>query len=103
MKHNVDDFVLIYSDTPTFKDGALGKIIDRDTHDKSYLVAPLEDVLKCEGDTVKLLEYGKWVEDSNFKVITFDRPNKLKSLLMDIPLYVSLLGMGYLLHSLFNG
>jgi hypothetical protein len=83
LKHKVGDTVVIYKDTPTYKDGALGKVIDFSSEDKSYLIGTLEDVLRFNGDMERLLDSGKWVTETNLELITFQR-RTLKTAILDV-------------------
>lgn len=77
MKYKQGDLIIIYKGSPTFGDGILGQVIDRDPMDKSYAVASLESVFKEKGDVPKLLEYHvKWVAEDNINLINFDKPKK---------------------------
>lgn len=74
-KFSVEDVVLVYKDTPTFKDGTVGQIIDRDPHDDSYAVADLRDIGKADRDISTILNrHVKWVKPENMVALTFDRP-----------------------------
>ena len=75
MKFNVEDVVLIYKDTPTFKDGTVGQIIDRDPNDDSYAVADLRDIGKADRDiSIILNRYVKWVKPEHMVKLSFDKP-----------------------------
>lgn len=93
---NVEDVVLVYKDTPTFKDGTIAQVIDRDPHDNSYAVADLRDVGRADRDISIILErYVKWVDPKNMKLLTFDRPkqsNFKKNLLLGGLMVGSLVG-----------
>jgi hypothetical protein len=70
----VEDVVIVYKDTPTFKDGAVAQIIDKDPNDGSYAVADLRDVGKADRDIQKLLtRYVKWVDPTNMSKIEFKK------------------------------
>jgi hypothetical protein len=74
-KFNVEDVVLIYKDTPTFLDGAVAQIIDRDPNDGSYAVADLRDIGKADRDiNIILNRYSKWVSPEHMVKLTFDLP-----------------------------
>ena len=77
MKYESGTLIKVYVGSPTFIDGELGKIIDRDPNDGSYAVAPLEAILKEEGNIDSLLRnHVKWVKESDIEPITFTRPKK---------------------------
>lgn len=72
---NVEDVVLVYKDTPTFKDGAICQVIDRDPNDNSYAVADLRDIGKADRDIAVILKnHVKWVDPSNMVKLEFDKP-----------------------------
>lgn len=74
-EYKVADIVLIYRGTPTFEEGNVGQIIDRDPDNNDYLVAPLRDIGKVDGDINKILQrYGKWVKPENMTKLEFDKP-----------------------------
>jgi hypothetical protein len=76
-KFNVEDVVLVYKDTPTFKDGTVGQIIDRDPHDNSYAVADLRDIGKADRDIGTILNrHAKWVKPENMTKLNFEKPKK---------------------------
>jgi hypothetical protein len=86
---NVEDIVIVYTGTPTFIDGSVGQIIDRDPNDNSYLVADLRHVGKANMDIgVIMKHYGKWVKPENMKKISLDKPKVF------IPYYTIMLGFG---------
>lgn len=71
---NVEDVVLVYKDTPTFEDGAVCQIIDRDPNDDSYAVADLRDIGKANKDIgVILNRYAKWVKPENMVKLEFEK------------------------------
>ena len=77
MKYEANTLVQVYKGSPTFIDGEIGKIIDRDPLGGGYAVASLEAVVKEKGDIPKLLtNHVKWVEESNLEPITFEKPKK---------------------------
>ncbi len=72
-KFNVEDVVLVYKNTPTFKDGAICQVIDRDPNDDSYSVADLRDIGKADRDIgIILNRYAKWVKPENMKKLYFE-------------------------------
>ena len=76
MKYESDTLIKVYEGTPTFEEGLLGKIIDRDPNDGSYAVASLEAIVKEDGDVYVLLRnHVKWVKEDDMRPITFDRPS----------------------------
>ena len=77
MKYKPSDLVKIYKDTPTFIDGQICVILDKDPNDGSLSVAPLEVTAMEEYDTMRLLQnHSKWVETDRIEKITFDKPKK---------------------------
>lgn len=77
-KLNIGQCVLVYKGTPTYENGAVCVILDRDPNDNSYAVATLEEVGLCEGSNKKLLQrFAKWVDRSNLDVISFERKQNL--------------------------
>ena len=75
IKFEVEDVVLVYKDTPTFKDGTIAQVIDRDPEDNSYAVADLRDIGKANKDLgIILTHYVKWVKPENMYKLSFDRP-----------------------------
>ena len=82
MKYKVEDLLVVYKDTPTFKDGAIVKVIERDPNDGSYSVASLESIFETKGDKIKLTCYHcKWVKEQDVYPITFNRRKGLISYL----------------------
>jgi hypothetical protein len=77
MKYKADDFVVVYKGTPTYEDGALGKVVDLDRQDKSYLIGSLETILRTNGDLERVMESAKWVKETNLERITF-KPSLFK-------------------------
>lgn len=76
MKYNRQDFVIVYSGTPTREEGMLGRILDRDPHDKTYMVVSLEEIYQCGGDEEKLYDSGGlWVSEDNISKIEFGKPS----------------------------
>ena len=74
-KFEIEDVVLIYKGAPTFVDGMVGQIIDRDPHDDSYAVADLRDIGKANRDIgVILNNYTKWVSPDYMVKLSFDPP-----------------------------
>lgn len=74
-KFNVEDVVVIYKDTPTFNEGTVAQIIDRDPNDNSYAVADLRDVGKADRDIgIILNRYVKWVKPENMQKLNFNKP-----------------------------
>lgn len=72
-KLNPEDVVLVYKGTPTFEDGMVGQIIDKDPNDGSYLVADLRDIGKADRDIGVILErYGKWVKPEHMEKLDFE-------------------------------
>lgn len=75
MKYNTGDFVLVYKDTPTFKEGCLAQVIDRDPNDNSYAVADLRAVGLERGDIPSILNnHVKWVKEEHLTSINFNKP-----------------------------
>lgn len=71
---DIDTIIIIYENTPTFENGAIAKIVDRDPHDESYAVAELSDIYKENGDITKILErHVKWVKVHDFYPVYFER------------------------------
>lgn len=78
---NVEDVVLVYKDTPTFEDGAICQVIDRDPNDNSYAIADLRDIGKADRDiSVILNRYVKWVSPENMIKLEFDKPKDTRIL-----------------------
>lgn len=78
MKYKPQDILVVYKGTPTFQFGALVQVIDYDPHDNSFLVAPLQDVYKYDGDIIKLMENSsKWIKQENAELVSFNRPSKV--------------------------
>lgn len=78
MKYKVDDTLVVYNDAPTFVDGAIVKVIERDTIDGSYSVARLEDIYDAGGDITKLMERScKWVKEEDVYPVIYKRPTGL--------------------------
>lgn len=73
MKYKTDTLVQVFKGSPTFIDGEIGKIIDRDPLGGGYAFASLEDIYE-NGDDI--LSHVKWVEEENLAPITFDKPRK---------------------------
>lgn len=72
---NVEDVVLVYKETPTFEEGAICQVIDRDPNDNSYAVADLRDIGKADRDiSIILNRYAKWVNPENMVKLEFDKP-----------------------------
>lgn len=72
---NVEDVVLIYKNTPTFTDGTIAQVIDRDPNDNSYAVADLRDIGKADKDIgIILNRYAKWVKPDDMVKLSFDKP-----------------------------
>jgi len=98
-KINEDDIYLVYAETPTFAEGELVKILDYDSNDKSYAVAPLSDVYKFKGNIGRLLENSaKWVKPDNMTKLSYVKPSKFNSLYKVLALLGSL-ASGYALGS----
>ena len=73
-KFNIEDVVLLYKGTPTFEDGAVCQIIDRDPNDESYIVADLRDIGKADRDVnVILRRHTKWVKSEHMQKLEFDK------------------------------
>ena len=78
MKFQVEDVVLVYKKTPTFEEGAVCQIIDKDPNDNSYAVADLRDIGKADRDIDTILRrYVKWVNPENMSRLTFDKPENI--------------------------
>lgn len=76
-----EDVVLVYKDTPTFEDGMIGQIIDKDPNDGSYLVADLRDIGKADRDIGVILErYGKWVKPEHMCKLEFEKQSSFSVL-----------------------
>ena len=78
-EYKVDDLVLIYEGTPTYEDGTLAKVIDRDISgewdpDPSYFVVTLEEVYSSGGDILELMGQAKWVSSENLTGVDFEKP-----------------------------
>lgn len=71
----MNQYIRIYKKTPTFIDGDVAKIIDKDPKDNSYLAIPAESLRNVKID-VHLYDHAKWVSPDNFELINFDRPYK---------------------------
>lgn len=96
---NIEDVVLVYKDTPTFKDGTIAQIIDRDGNEPNeYLVADLRDIGKANRDiNVILNRYGKWVKSENMHKLYFDKPKESKFIKRSIITTIILtIGLGIL-------
>ena len=91
MKYKANTLVEIYKGSPVFIDGEIGKIIDRDPLGGGYAVAPLEAVIREDGDIGKLLNnHVKWADESDLKPITFNKPKKsYKEIILSFLLGVS--------------
>lgn len=89
-----DKIGLVYADTPTFIDGALIKVVDRDAFNGDLYVATLDNVYKHKGEVMELLNGAKTVKPEFIHFFDFKKPKKsyLKPLL-----YIATLGMGLLL------
>ena len=74
----IEDVVLIYENTPTFEEGAICQVIDRDPNDNSYAVADMRDIGKADRDIdVILRRHVKWVSPTDMIRLTFNRPESL--------------------------
>ncbi len=72
--YKTQDVVLVYKGTPTFEDGMVGQVIDKDPNDGSYLVADLRDIGKADRDIGIILErYGKWVKPEHMRKLEFEK------------------------------
>ncbi len=82
-KFKTEDVVLVYKNTPTFEEGTVAQIIDKDVNEDEYLVADLRDVGKADRDIGALLQYhAKWVKAENMRVVKFSKPAKYEYTLM---------------------
>ena len=78
MKYKVEDTLIVYNDAPTYIDGDLVKVIERDTIDGSYYVASLADIYDVQGDVSKLMERScKWVKEEDTALVSYKRPTSL--------------------------
>lgn len=75
-----EDIVLVYTDTPTFEDGTVAQIIDRDPNDDSYSIVELKDIAKAKGNVIKLYDMAKWVKPENMTKLSFVKPDKFSVL-----------------------
>ena len=99
-----EDVVLVYEGTPTFEDGMVGQIIDRDPNDDYYAVADLRDIGKADRDIGVILErHVKWIHPENMVKLEFDRPIEEEvppkvdlNMLIAMGFVLSLLGLGIL-------
>jgi hypothetical protein len=96
-EYKVDDLVLIYEGTPTYEDGTLGKVIDRDISgdwdpEPSYFVATLEEVYSAEGDIGKLMGQAKWVSQENITKVVFEKPEERGTFLESYSFHLIWLG-----------
>jgi hypothetical protein len=79
MKYKQGDVCIVYKDTPTYSDGGVVQVIDRDPNDGSYSVAHLQEVGKCDMDIIRILQHhAKWVKEEDLQLIDFTRPMKVK-------------------------
>lgn len=81
MKYKPSDLVKVFKNTPTFIDGQICVVLDRDPEDDSLSVAPLEVTALEEYDTIRLLKnHAKWVKKEDVEKISFNRSKyKLKA------------------------
>lgn len=85
--------VKVYLNTPTFEEGEVGVILDYDSINKDYAIAPLRSFDKHKGDMFTMLEKeGKWVNKKNFEVMDFKR-QKSKYLDYLIPFFMLVVGL----------
>ena len=74
LHYKVGTPIVIYKETPTFVDGGVGIIIERDPFTISYGVVLLEAYYAYEGDVQKLMKRElKWVDQGNLYPINFDK------------------------------
>jgi len=74
LKYEVSTPIVIYKETPTFIDGGVGVIIERDPFTTSYGVVLLEAYYQYEGDLQKLMRREmKWVSQDNLYPIDFEK------------------------------
>ena len=74
LEYTINTPVVIYTDTPTFIDGGIGIIIERDPFTLSYGVVLLEDYYVCNGDIMVLLKrHLKWIDPENLEPISLDK------------------------------
>lgn len=75
LKYEVNTPIIIYKETPTFIDGGIGLIIERDPFTTSYGVVLLGAYYAYDADLEKLMRREmKWVAQDNLIPITFDKP-----------------------------
>jgi hypothetical protein len=73
----VNTIIKIYENTPAFEQGEIGIILDYDSINKDYAVAPLRYSEKFQNDLFSLLEkQSKWVKKENFEVIEYRKPKR---------------------------
>jgi len=66
--------VKIYENTPTFKNGEICIILDYDSINKAYAVAPLRYTEKFDNDIFSLLEkQSKWVKPEFFEIVDYKK------------------------------
>jgi hypothetical protein len=76
MKYKAGDIVIVHKKTPTFHEGAVCRVIDRDPLKASgggYAVCPLEDYGKYKHDMGRVYDNVKWVAEENMTKIVYEK------------------------------